>query len=261
MKTNREMKKRILTIAALVLLLSTRWMFYRLELEPWIITPLFVAAALFFVLIYGLWLFRVPPALTLAAAAAGCAGLCVLHGTYGAQQTPDLLQPVAFLPPFLFLIEQATAPKTGKTVSTFASFMEYACVAVLLVLAGFALTKNTPSFTSELAFALFLPITVAAVFALIMRTPIKKQNKKIKEAGNLPSRRRIRSSFVRAIAAILCGGVFFAVKESYSSAYTLSILWITDLLLLFDAEHPSVISFADRICKKTIYFLHDDTSV
>jgi hypothetical protein len=260
MKTNQETKKRIVTAAALALLLCTRWMFYRLEMEPQINTLIFAAEALFFVLIYVLWLFRAPAALTLAAAALGCAGLCVLHGTYGEYTAPGFFEPAAFLPPFIFLIRQTAYadPKAGKPVAACLSVFEYVCPATLLVLAGIAVSKNANSVTSDFIFTLFLAVLAAAVYALVIRTPIQKQRKKTKNEAELPVR-QIRASFVRAIAAILSGGAFLAIDRNFSSAYTLAILWAVDLILLHDAGHPVLTSFAERVLKKELAFLQDES--
>ena len=243
-KMEKNTKKTGLAVAALALLMLTRWIFIRLEIDSSINTPLFAAEAAYIVVAYALYLFGAPKAVSYICIFAGCAGLCALDGVFNGFGDAGFLRPLVYLPVFAFLISQ-TPGKSNSPIPFFATILAPAVLTVVF------LTERRSFPGAHGAYLILVSLLTAAVFALI--AAVKKQQIKRKKNELLsPDPKPV---FAAATAAIALTGLCLTIRSFFVTAHTLPVLWIVDLMILREEEHAAVTAFADSLKKKVNAFL------
>lgn len=249
-------------ILLLFFLFLTRWIFYRLELDPRINTLCFFAESFLSLLIYGMCIFHVPLKVPLVLLFFGSALLCVLYRVGEDFSFPDFFQPLVFLPLYLFQISQSDLKKSSNSKSfitlqsTFINIFPW----VMLGLIVYSINKVKILLTADFFYCMVLSIFICSIYVLIIMSTRHNKSKKTTKKSYYPIR-RTRQLFLFSTAMMLCTGFYLAIKQQYSSSHTLSILWATNLYLLYDNNHPMVCDFADLIHKKMCLFLNGNNVV
>ncbi len=252
----KESKKNcLLTIAALVFLFATRWMYYRLEIDERINTLCFVAEGVLFIALYGLSLFRAPTIVSALTLSAGCVGLGILHGALDGPESPDsFLSPLAYLPVFVFFLDQVCVQQGKPVFAKIGECLMYGYPLILLGAIVFALKRNGMDFSLATAHRVLLCVILSVSFGFLARVPVKKESRKkqgqqsrSKKQETDTGERRMRLAFIFAIVVIPEAGVLSLLIRQPTLAHTLPILWIVNLLLLYETGHPLVCSAAARL--------------
>ncbi len=250
-------KNRVMTLAALVFLFATRWVFYEIEIDNRLDTPAFIAECVVFMIVFALCLFRVPRTVATVCLAALCVGMAFFYSREGGRFVDSLLLTASYASPLLFLIDQYAQPdeKDGTV-------FRIVRAALMLVLASALVAEivrrsgTNRKIDDAFDFCYAASALTAAVFAFILLHAILSGSKN--EQGSAEKNKAFTyASFVFAVAALPLSAAVLAGNGLLSLAHTVVVLWITDLILLRGAAHPQVSAFTCSAAKAVKRFAGD----
>ena len=86
---------------------------------------------------------------------------------------------------------------------------------------------------------------ISIIYGFVLRTPLKKQQKAVK-SENVYDVQQMKTVFFFSIVIILGTSLYSLFNHWIALARTLSVLWLVNLLLLYDQGHPLVCACAER---------------
>jgi flagellar basal body-associated protein FliL len=243
MKENSAKKNRFLTILMLVLLFAAYWVFCRVEVNA-ASSVIYVAETVLFFLVYSLCLFNIPLIIPLVLMIAGCVGMCFVYADRVGVYDGEYLIPLSYLFVFLFFIEQLSFAR-GKGNSVPVMILTYASRISPFAFLGVTVYYFDDRFKSYYLYIYILVLSaiigiVYLVFALLKKNETKSKKKKRKQASDDTVQMRI--SFALAAVPILTAPVYLVLNRISVECllYTVPMLWILNLVLLYGQGHPLV---------------------
>ena len=224
--TDSKNRNNTLSLLALALLFFTRFiMFYRAPFAE-LLNPFFIGECVLFFVVFALCIFSAPIDVQRIPALAGCAAISVFYAVSPNKTAGDVLYPLMYLGVFLFLIRQRDLdkPEESSLFTEIWKWLYYAYPAVLLLAFIYSANKNKTGFNLYV-FVTFL--LTAAIFVAII---IKKK-------------RDFQSVIPYAIAAvsIILSGLFMLTKTNVFLTHTVPLLWLVDLLIIYDKEKQTAV--------------------
>ena len=236
MKT--EKKTRILTVAALFLLFATCWMFYRLTLNLIYDDTIMIAELALPFVFYCLCLYGVSPTVFGLFAFAGVSALFALSFFTRYDNQYDYFMILTYIPPLLLFAIQTDAANGKKkgffsgVGLTFARLFSVGLTVIMLV----CLLKSEKSFyTKNTIYFVFWFVVLWILYFLVMRsTPT--------DATSLDkaSIKTMKSTFLFALCTLPQTMILACVYPVFSVSNTVPLLWIVNLLFLYEQKNPFV---------------------
>ena len=236
-----EKKKKIYIIAALVLLVLTRWMFFRLEidadLEPWC----FAAEAACIILIYILSLFAVPKFIFYVLMLVCGIALGIVGAVSESCSHSALLLPSVYCPVWLFFASQVSPQEKKKSAkySVIDTVLMSICPLLLVAAIIYRLATVGFSLQANSVITVIVFILLALIYAFIMRSGAQGHSHRGKK-GSAGAKSGTKTAFIFAIASIALSAVCVCLYNYEGLRHTAVIVWLLNLLFLFQAEHVPV---------------------
>ncbi|MBQ7597826.1 MAG: hypothetical protein IJU56_04530 [Clostridia bacterium] len=246
MKT--EKKARLLNVTALFLLFATCWMFYQLTLNLIYDETLMIVELIFPFVFYCLFLYGVSPTINGLLAFVGVGVLFVVSFLLRYENQYDFFMILTYIPPMLSFVIQIDAAK-GKKGGFFSvaglTVARLFCVALTVVML-FSLFKSEKGFyTKNTIFFFFLFAVLWVVYFLVMRTST---------AGALPSdkaaMKTMKHTFLFALCTLPQTMILSCVNSVTPISNTVPLLWILNLLFLYERHNPFVRGFVSHLQTK-----------
>ncbi len=257
MKNDGKNKTSVITLIALAFLLFTRWMLFRLEFNARINLPCFLLECCLFLLLYGLSLFRVPPAVSFLCLAVGCVASGVLYAFTENESDLSFLLPLSYVPVFLFFISQSDPDRSSAVTKIATGVMPFYPVLLGGALLYLAIShQEVLEFSLTWVYCLLVHLLISVVYGWMLRSPIRAQGKNVKR-GKDSSVRTVRAAFLFAVVVIPESCLFLLLYRNSVLVHTVPMLWLVNLLLLHEQGHPLVCASFERFCKKRGDFLAD----
>lgn len=257
-----QKKRSIAAMAALLFLLVTRFLFFRLELDSGVGILRFSLEGALYLLIYGMCLFELPPVIPGIALLLGCTALGFFYGLSAQSKQMEWLLPLTYFPVFLFFIDQYGMQKQKKPTA-----FKKLCRGLLWLypLAFFAVLlfvffkRRQYADTLPFIYGILLFLAVGGIYGFVagtkmtVRTQKKTRKAERQKADDLAA--SAKESFILAMIIIAETGLFLQVMNNVFLTHMLPFLWIVNLLLLQDQGHPLVCAAFDRFRRKEEDFL------
>lgn len=249
----KELKSQFLTIAALVVLFFTRWVYYTVELALDVNLLFFTVETVFFVLLYVLFIFRVPQLISVIVLFAGCIGMSILYGTQDYALLTYRFQPFAYFPAFLFLFEQSNKngseeSTVGKVLSKFQLFSPV----ILLVFLVYSYFTIHPHLKSD-CWHFFLVYAFLTVVYYIISRPVLAEKQKTKK-GKKKIATSVNFTFLTAAFIIPETCLYILFNDWSVLSHTVAVLWIINLIMLYHSQNELVVLETKRISKHITAF-------
>ena len=253
------MKKRIWSLAALVLFFALQLYFFHFEYNLSGGDVVIFSGMLFFLVFYVAVMLDCPNIVPGIISICGVLALCFLAHVRQNDDSMDDLVALTYLPVCLFLIAQSAAlqKKPSKTAASVWLALFSICpllllgvfIYVLLKFAGIDLSLSAASLNFTIA--LFLLLIV--LYLLVMRTPIKKT----KSCQNTALCSQ-KSLFINAVIVLTETALIAVFYDHMILDYTVPLLWFLNLMILYEWNHPLVCAFTARSEAREKHFLESD---
>ena len=256
MTINNSIKNKVLTILALILFLFTRWVFLLIEINAAVDTVYYIAEGIFIVLVYSISLFNIPKIINGAVTIFGCAGLCIYSFCLDGAVTVKTFYPLTLLPVFLFYISQYKSKSEGNSrVGVIWKVLMAGYMIGFPAIIGYVIFQGMIESGKISAFAIFIFVAVMLVYNFVMiqlRAKKSRRNKSKNKKYNM-SRQNEKSTndrwmsfgFLFAVISLLETGVFLVMVKDDTMVHIVPLLWIINLLFLYDQGHPAVCRSAE----------------
>lgn len=253
------MKKHIWHLMALVLFFALQLYFFHFEYNLDSGAGVVLAVMLFFLVFYAVSMFDVPNFVLGIISFCGVFALCYLSHVQQNDQAMDDLVPLTYLPVCLFLIAQfeSLQKKQSKAAASFWLALFCVCPVLLLGVLIWVLIKSSETdvtvFSALLNFTTVLFLLLIVLYLLVLRTPVKKM--KNTQNAEFPAQKTL---FVNAVIVMAETALFAVFYDHMILKNTVPLLWMLNLMILYEQSHPLVRAFASRTERDMKRFLESD---
>ena len=253
-------ENRLLFLGALFLLFATHWMFYKMDLGVATNDVILIAEFSCFFVFYALLLFPVSAFISGTWAFCGCIGIGVMYYYIDTSESLHFLYPMSYFPALLFMNRLNNSKnKRGFGISTLQSLMmhfyPWVYLGGLLYAAISGAWKREAFFSSDLLFGIVIMLLLCIVYLILMRIPVNKLSAEESKNHTVSD---LRSSFLFAVFTMTETIAFLCIFDNVSLFHTVPLLWILNLIFLFDQRNSMVLSLAARLKTKEVSFLTDE---
>ena len=258
MSMEKTSKNRLLPIAALAIFFFAVWLFCSIVLPAAESVP-FIIECVFFFALYALTLFNVPLFIPLILAILGSTGMVFMYALSPDKAGGEIFFPATYLFTFLFYIEQLCfargngdrgAVKLLTLVSRVLPIIFFGAVTVFFI----DELEEKLSFYNYYIYniaAYFLCFIVYLVFAAA-KAEKKQSSKKKKQQPADDGFGPMKISFAFTFIPLAASCLLFILSRTYSGClmYTVPVLWMLNLVLLYINSHPLVCARLDAVRAK-----------
>lgn len=249
-------------MTALLFLLVTRFLFFRLELDSGVSILRFALEGALYLLIYGMCLFELPPVIPGISLLLGCVALGFFYGFSSRAKPMEWLLPLTYFPAFLFFIEQFGVQEQDKKSGFLKICRWLLCIyPVVLLVALLYVYFEHPQHADTLPFiyGMLLFLAVGGIYGFVASTKTatrtQKKTKKTERQKTDNLAVNTKQSFILATVIIVETGLFLQFMNNVFLTHMLPLLWIVNLLLLREKENALVCTAFARFRQKEDVFL------
>lgn len=251
MSTVSKSKNNFIFFGALALMLGALWTFCFIEAA--VSRPFwFLIECGLFLFIYGLCIFDAPLIVTLVCLVLSCVGRSYLLMNTSGTEKEDYIFPVTYFFAFLFLIEQLYFAK-GKGETVFAQILTWVSrtlpIAFTVVIFLFIYDERIEDY-HYFIYNIALTVLVGVIYLIIALMKREEEpGKKKKKKNTADSFKPMRLSFALQIIPGAASCLFFILNRTHSTAlaHMLPILWLINLIVLYDKGHPMICALFERM--------------
>lgn len=258
MSMEKTTKNRLLSLAALAMLFFALWTFCIVELTSAQSVP-FVIECVFLFVIYALTFFNIPLFIPIIAAILGCVGMGYLYAVSPDRSGGEFFYPATYLFAFFFYVEQLCLAR-GKGDTGAVRLLSWLSRVLPIIFAGAVVAVFADDLKEKLSFyhyyiyyivAYILAFIVYLVFASA-KVETKQSKKKKKQQPAEDGFGPMRISFVFTLVPFAASCFLFILSRTFSGQliYAVPVLWMLNLVLLYNNAHPLVCARVDGVRAK-----------
>ncbi len=259
-------KKQWLTVVVLILFFVTRWIFLKVETGAGDTLIVFIPEAIIIIALYGLSVFECDKFISAIILVFGSGMMCFLYGYTNDNDPTKTLLPLIYLPVLLFFINQSQEKNEEKgrlilkiiDVLPRAYVVGFPCVVMILFIKLGSFTFNFSIYTIVVFFLVALLYSMIMLSSVTIKSNRDKKGKR--KTSNKFETQRMRTHFLLGIIAIIETAFYLLLCKDEKSIHIIPLLWIINIIFLYDQGHVLVCAFFERLNKKVKAFLYDNNS-